>query len=124
MLRCLLIGVHMMTLRCVTFVQCQHGTRAYNNTLQLPFLRRSNMFPAFAARQAREGNYHMYEFTGATEHKDFQVTVRKHPSEHSMSNCAILTMHLAQREDGTWQGAQHVAAVLMPLRTDVPEWFV
>ena len=26
MLRCLPIGVHMMTLRCVTFVQCQHGS--------------------------------------------------------------------------------------------------
>ena len=61
---------------------------------------------------------------GATDHMTFLVTVCKQPSEYPMSDCAILTKHPAQRGDGTWQGAHHPAAVLMSLRTDVPEWFV
>ena len=60
----------------------------------------------------------------AMDRVTFPATVRRQPPECPMADCAILTMHPAQREDGTWQGAHHVAAVLMPLRTDALEWFV
>ena len=146
---CLPVGVHMTALRSVPFAQSQHGTlcliHAFNNMLQLPFLRRPDMCPAFPPGQAHEGNYHVHELhralytqyisphlsvvegyphMGATDHMAFLTTVSRQPPECPMADCAILTIHPAQREDGTWQDAHHVAAVLLPLRTDAPEWFV
>lgn len=62
-----------------------------------------------------EGLPHM----GATDDADFLATVRNQPLEFPLLLC---NPHPAQREQRMWQGAHHVAGVLLPLRTDVPKW--
>ena len=61
---------------------------------------------------------------GATDNADFLATVRGQPHDHPLLDCAILTIHPDQRTRGIWRGAHRVAAVLLPLRTATPEWFV
>lgn len=67
-----------------------------------------------------EGQQHM----GATDDAICLATVRNQPPEYPLLGCAILAIHPAQREGWMWQGAHQVAAVLLLLRTDVPERFV
>ena len=129
------------------FIQCQHGTlcliHAFNNMLQHPRLHLSDMYSSFPPGQALKGNYHVHELSralhhisphkaliegqphmGATDNADFLAAVRALPQEHPLLDSAILTIHTTQDNRGVWRGADHVAAVLLPLRTATPEWFL
>ena len=142
--RCLPVGLHVRMLRCVPFIQRQRDTlcltHAFNKMLQHPRLHPSDMCSAFPPGQALHGDYHVHELShalhhisphitlinghphmGATDNADFLATVRGQPHEHPLLDCAILTIHRDQRAPG---GTHHVAAVILPLCTATPEWFV
>ena len=98
---CLPTGVHMTTIRCVPFVQRQHGTlclaHAFDDMLQQRFLRHPDMCPAFPPGQAREGNYHVHELHRALQHISPHMpsvsVVEGHPHMGATDHTAVLDKH-------------------------------
>ena len=59
-----------------------------------------------------------------TKQTSLRTSAISHANAPHWTVIVILTIHLGQHNRGIWHGAHHVTAVVLPLRTATPEWFV